>query len=317
MSIQRPALLVFVPLLMIAAGASSQEQNLTDLDLATLMGMDVTVTSATKREQTSSDAAAAVYVITREDIRRSGATSLPEVLRMAPGVEVARISSRGWAVSARGFNGRFATKLLVLIDGRSIYTPLFSGVIWEENAVFLDEVERVEIVRGPGGAMWGINAVNGVVNIITRKAEDSSGLRARVGTGSIEERSAALSYGGSAPMLGDYRVYVDHNELEALEPNGAPLLRTQLGWRLDRGLADGSFTLQGGYNDSDFGDAPGFPIASLPVTSEGGDVSARWDRKFAPGELELSSYYSWVDRGQPGDWDESAFGRHQFNEAIH
>jgi iron complex outermembrane recepter protein len=308
MNTHRTSLLVLIPLLILASAPVTAEQDLTDLDLETLMGMDVAVTSATRREQASADAAAAVYVITREDIRRSGATSLPEVLRMAPGVQVARINTRAWAVSARGFNSRFANKLLVMVDGRSIYTPVFSGVLWEEQSVFLDEIERVEIVRGPGGALWGINAVNGVINIISRKAADADGLRVTAGAGPVEGGSASLSYGGDLEGVGDYRFYVDHNEIESLGASSAPWTHTQAGWRLDRPMAEGSFTFQGDINESDFGSVPEPPAASLPVTAQVGNVSASWRRNTAPGQFELRSYYGWAQRGVPGKWNESALG---------
>src|SRR4051812_7425880 len=133
--------------------------------------MNLRVTSVSKREQKLADAPAAIFVITQEDIRRSGARSIPEALRMAPGVEVARIDENKWAITSRGFNGRFANKLLVLIDGRSVYTPLFSGVYWNIQDTLLEDVDRIEIIRGPGATLWGANAVNGVINIITKSAQ--------------------------------------------------------------------------------------------------------------------------------------------------
>lgn len=304
MRIRRSILLTATLASMFAAAVPAKDQDLTDLDLATLMSMDVTVTSATKRAQASSDAAAAVYVITREDIRRSGATNLPEVLRMAPGIHVARINSRSWAVSARGFNSRFATKLLVMVDGRSIYTPMFSGVIWEEQPVFLEEIERIEIVRGPGGALWGINAVNGVVNIITRTAAESRGLHVRTGSGSRENESAGVSF-GSENALGDYRLYANHSESESLEANGSPIRQLQGGWRLDRELADGALMFQGDLSKGDFGDEPPYPAASLATSAVTGHASLAWSRALPTGDLQLSTHYSWVNRDRPGQWDES------------
>ena len=144
-----------------------------ELDFAQLA--QIKVTSVSKKEESLSGAAAAVQVITQEDIRRSGATSLPEVLRLAPGLQVARIDARRWAVSARGFNGEFANKLLILVDGRSVYTPLFSGVQWRLVDPVLEDIERIEVVRGPGATVWGANAVNGVINIITKSAKDTQG----------------------------------------------------------------------------------------------------------------------------------------------
>src|ERR1700740_302713 len=126
--------------------------------------MNLEVTSVAKRTQRVADAAAAVFVITQEDIRRSGAANIPEALRMVPGLQVARIDENKWAISSRGFNGRFDNKLLVLIDGRSVYTPLFSGVYWNVQDVMLEDVDRIEVIRGPGATLWGANAVNGVIN---------------------------------------------------------------------------------------------------------------------------------------------------------
>ena len=136
---------------------------------------DATVISVSKTNETVKDAPAAVYVLTSEDIRRSGATSIPEALRLVPGVDVARVNASGWAVSIRGFNNPLANKLLVLIDGREVYDALFAGVYWDIQDIPLEDIERIEVVRGPGGTLWGDNAVNGVINIITKKASDTKG----------------------------------------------------------------------------------------------------------------------------------------------
>lgn len=305
---RRYALLVlFSALIFSSPDIDAQEADLTDLDLDTLMGMDVAVTSATRRAQAAADAAAAVYVITREDIRRSGSTSLPELLRTVPGVHVARINSRGWAVTSRGFSSRFANKLLVMVDGRSIYSSVFSGVLWEEQSVALEEIERIEIVRGPGGALWGINAVNGVINVITRKAADARGLRVSAGGGSIDEQSAGVSYGSSSEVLGDYRAYADHNEVAELGSSDA-WSHTQAGVRLDRELASGSFTLQGDINEADFGARPPEPNAALPESAQTGNLLAGWQRSTGAGQLELRGHYGWTRRGSPSRWAESALG---------
>jgi outer membrane receptor protein involved in Fe transport len=137
--------------------------------------MQVEVTSVSKKAQPLFDTPAAIYVITQEDIRRSGATSIPEALRMAPGVDVARINANTWAISISGFNNQYASKLLVLIDGRSVYAPLFAGVYWNSQDTLIEDIERIEVIRGPGGTIWGANAVNGVINIITKSAKDTTG----------------------------------------------------------------------------------------------------------------------------------------------
>jgi len=141
--------------------------DLTELSLEELMNIEIT--SVSKKAQKLSDAAAAVFVITQEDIRRSGVTSIPEALRMVPGLQVARIDANKWAITSRGFNGRLANKLLVLIDGRSVYSPLYSGVFWEAQHTLLEDVDRIEVIRGPGATLWGANAVNGVINIMTNR----------------------------------------------------------------------------------------------------------------------------------------------------
>ena len=148
-------------------------RDLTEMSIEDLMSMEVTTVS--RKAQRLSDSAAAVFVITNEDIRRSGVTSIPEALRMVPGIEVARISANSWAVTARGFNGQFANKLLVLMDGRSVYSPIYSGVYWDVQDTLLEDVDRIEVIRGPGASLWGANAVNGVINIITRPASQTQG----------------------------------------------------------------------------------------------------------------------------------------------
>src|SRR5580658_3889353 len=168
---------------------------------------DIEVTTVSKDPQQVRKTPAAVFVITQEDIRRSGATSLPEVLRLAPGVEVARIDADHWSVAIRGFAGQFSKSLLVLIDGRSVYTPLFDGVYWDVQNVMLEDIERIEVIRGPGGTIWGANAVNGVINIITKSAKSTQGGLIALGGGSVDQGTASVRYGGSAGQDFDYRVY--------------------------------------------------------------------------------------------------------------
>lgn len=305
MNTQRlPALVVSL----LIAFAAVAEEDLTDLDLTTLMSMDVIVTSAAKRSQASSDAAAAVFVITRDDIRRSGATTLPEVLRLAPGLHVARIDARSWAISARGFNSRFANKLQVLVDGRSIYTPLFSGVMWEEQLIPLHTIDRIEVVRGPGGALWGINAVNGVINIITQAAADSPGLHIEAGGGTVDSESGGMSYADRSETIGDYRVYAEHSHTDSYLNSGEPWTRTQAGWRVDRDAAGGQLTFQGDIQEGDFGDVDGYAGSNLPGSSKTGNVSVHWQRPLAMGSLDARTYYSWTDRGLPGRWSEATAG---------
>src|SRR5215216_3856666 len=147
--------------------------------------MKMQVVSAERKEESVVNVTGAVYVITSDDIRRSGATTLPEALRLAPGVQVSRINSTKWAVSIRGFNGLWANKLLVLVDGRTVYHPLFSGVMWDAQDLVLEDIDRIEVIRGPGGAVWGANAVNGVINVVTKSASATSGGLASIGTGTL------------------------------------------------------------------------------------------------------------------------------------
>src|ERR1700722_16752339 len=155
------------------AAQSSAPVDLTQLNLEDLM--NVQVTSVSKREQKLSTAGAAIYVINQEDIRRSGATNIPDLLRMVPGVHVAQINQHTWAISIRGFTDKYGDEVLVMIDGRSVYTPLSSGVNWDQQDVPLEDIDRIEVIRGPGGTVWGANAVNGVINIITKSAKATQG----------------------------------------------------------------------------------------------------------------------------------------------
>src|SRR6202521_3971996 len=195
--------------------ASALAQNLPDVTAMSVEDlMNVQVTSVSKRSQKLADAAAAIFVITQEDIRRSGATSIPEALRMVPGLQVARIDENKWAISSRGFNGRFANKLLVLIDGRSVYTPLFSGVYWNIQDVMLEDVDRIEVIRGPGATLWGANAVNGVINIITKAAKNTQGGLVTAEAGSEERTAETEGYGGKVGDNVYYRAYTKYSDWE-------------------------------------------------------------------------------------------------------
>lgn len=169
--------------------------------------METPVTSVTKEASTIGRSAAAVFVITNEMIRRSGATCIPEALRMAPGLDVAQVNSNSWAISSRGFNSLIANKLLVLIDGRTVYTPVSAGVYWDVQDVLLEDVDRIEVIRGPGGTLWGANAVNGVINIITKKSQDTQGAFVTAGGGTVKRSNEAARYGGRIGEDGYYRVY--------------------------------------------------------------------------------------------------------------
>ncbi|HTL99228.1 MAG TPA: TonB-dependent receptor plug domain-containing protein, partial [Holophagaceae bacterium] len=174
---------------------------------------NIEVTSVSKTPEKLSDAPAAAFVITREDIRRSGATTIAEALRLAPNLQVARQNSNAYAISARGFQTNLADKLLVLIDGRSVYTPFYSGTYWDSQDVMLEDVDRIEVISGPGGALWGSNAVNGVINIITRSSKDTQGALLTGSAGSKDQRgAAAMRYGGRFAEDGAYRIYAKYFE---------------------------------------------------------------------------------------------------------
>jgi iron complex outermembrane receptor protein len=251
---------------------------------------NVVVTSVARRPESLASAAASVYVITAEEIRRSGATSLPEVLRLAPNLDVARVDTNQYAISARGFNNVLANKLLVLVDGRTVYTPLFSGVFWEAQDVLLADVDRIEVISGPGGTLWGANAVNGVINVITRSAADTPGTLAWVGGGNLESGAAARR-GGRLGDDGRYRLYAkyarrDHSEL----PDGTAVRdasdRVQAGFRADIGTPQGALTMQGDAYWGDLDQAPG------GRRIHGGNLLARFSRAFDDGGmLRVQAYY--------------------------
>lgn len=181
-----------------------------DLELLSLEQLlSVEVTSASRKAQKLNDVAAAIFVITAEDIRRSGVSSIPEALRMAPGIHVARIDDTRWAVTSRGFNDQYSNKLLVLMDGRHIYTPYFSGVFWDQHLISVDDIERIEVIRGPGATLWGSNAVNGVINIISRSARDTQGLYVQGRVGDKDTRGASVRYGSVAKNGWFYRLGLD------------------------------------------------------------------------------------------------------------
>ncbi|MHA1540066.1 MAG: TonB-dependent receptor plug domain-containing protein [Alphaproteobacteria bacterium] len=231
--------------------SAQAEENLDDLMSLSLNRLsEMNVYSVSKREEKASEAASAVYVLTNEDIKRSGATSIPEVLRLVPGLNVARAGATKWAISARGFNGGLANKLLVLIDGRSVYTPQYSGVFWDSQDVILSDIERIEVIRGPGSTMWGANAVNGVINITTKKAIDTQGTQVITGYGNEEQGFGSVRQGGK---LGDetyYKIYTkffNRNEQKTADgeelDNDWRFLRG--GFRVDWEGTNDSLTMQG------------------------------------------------------------------------
>jgi iron complex outermembrane receptor protein len=285
--------------------------DLTNLSLDQLMNVEVT--SVSKHEQKLFEAPAAIYVISQEDIRRSGITSIPDLLRMVPGLQVARITSSKWAITSRGSNSEFSNKLLVLIDGRSVYTPLFAGVFWDVQDLMLEDIERIEVIRGPGATMWGANAVNGVINIITKKARNTQGGLVIAGGGSEERGFGGMRYGGKIGADAYYRVYAkffDRNHsLEAdgsSAPDGWDALRG--GFRLDWNASNrDSITVQGDIYHTNVGQklrqtvpVPPFTDSSdEQVRASGGNILTRWTRELSgESSLSLQFYYDRTQRNE-------------------
>jgi iron complex outermembrane receptor protein len=313
---QHGLMLTFLALGALAAGGpSSQAQqpqspaDLTELSLEELM--DIEVTSVSKKAQPLSEAPAAVYVLTGEDIRRSGATTIADALRLVPGVEAARLDSNKWAISTRGFNGRFANKLLVLVDGRSVYTPLYSGVYWEVQDVPLDDIERIEVVRGPGGTLWGANAVNGVISIITKSAQETQGGLITVGGGTEEKLFGTVRYGGRLGEDAFYRVYAKAFDRDgSVDPTGATtnddweMRRT--GFRIDWAPSgDDALTFQGDLYDGEAHQTVTLPAPALPystlvedcISMGGGDLVLRWEHTSSDdSDMALQLYYDRAER---------------------
>lgn len=286
------------------------DQDLTEIGIEAVM--DIEVTSVLKKPQRQIDAAAAIYVITREDILRSGATSIPEALRLAPGVHVARIDSNKWAIGVRGFTSRLSRSLLVLIDGRSVYSPLFAGVYWEVQDTLLEDIERIEVIRGPGAALWGANAVNGVINIITRDARQTQGPLASLVVGDEERFIGALRFGGIRNGFG-YRAYGKYFDRDGgFHASGSEFdawHMGRIGFRVDGDVgATNSFTFQGDLYDGKSGQRTTVTTYTAPYSStieedadlSGGNLFGKWRRVFSEASgMELRFYYDRTDRREP------------------
>jgi iron complex outermembrane recepter protein len=284
---------LFVPLTSEALAQQSSRPDITEITLDALANAEIT--SVSRKQEKLSQTAAAAFVITQEDIRRSGATSIPEVLRMVPGMDVAQIDANKWAVTARGFNERYADKLLVMIDGRTVLTPLSSGVNWDAQDTILDDIERIEVIRGPGASVWGANAVNGVINIITKKAKDTQGGLVTDGGGSQERESGGARFGSTMGNRGFYRVFAKYVNRDAFTnssgekaaDNGRVL---RGGFRTDSTLTESDdLTVQGDMYSGNEGQTVSGLVSLMPVASgnfagtlndrtniSGGDVLALW-----------------------------------------
>jgi iron complex outermembrane receptor protein len=288
------------------AGSQVQPDPLKQLTLEELANLEVV--TASKEPEELRTLPAAVYVLTQDDIRRSGATSIPEALRLVPGVEVARIDANKWAIGIRGFGTRLSRSLLVLIDGRSVYTTLFAGVYWDAQDTLMEDIDRIEVIRGPGGTIWGPNAVNGVINIITRNARDTQGVLASASVGNVERLLGGVRYGGSSGELA-YRAYgkgflrqnefhVDGNEFDDWE-------MAQAGFRMDANADRDTWSLQGDIYSGDAGNRLAVSYYSPPsivnevgdASISGGNVLGRWRRSLASGsDFQLLAYYDRASR---------------------
>ena len=291
------ALRAFVALasfLLILAGPAGAEQKAVDLANQSLEDlMNVEVVSVSKTDESMARTAAAIFVITQEDIRRSGATNIPDLLRMVPGMDVGQINANTWAISARGFNQRFGNKLFVMVDGRSIYTPSFGGVYWEALDIPLEDIERIEVIRGPGGSIWGTNAVNGVINIITKKASETKGAVVTAGGGNIDQGFGLAQFGGAVGKSTSYRVFTkyfnqDHLPAPAGGDGGDGWHSLRAGFRADTTLSPrDSLTFQGDLYSMRIGN-PAFTFPSVttpaPIPTEllvnmaGGYIQGAWSR---------------------------------------
>lgn len=285
-----------------SAGLAQQTPpNLSQMSIEDLMSIEIT--SASRKQQRAADVAAAVFVITHEDIRRSGMTTIPDLLRLAPGVDVAHINSNKWAVSVRGFNGLYANKLLVLVDGRSVYNRLFSGVLWDAEDLMLDDIERIEVIRGPGAAIWGANAVNGVINIITKTTAETQGGLVRVDGGRAGQQGA-VRYGGTLGAA-RYRLYAQwtgrNQSLTApgIRANDASHSVTT-GFRADWATRPGVFMVEGDFTagqaralwpNFDPQTAAREPLATDPSHARGGHLVGRYTRTSPGGAvLQIQSF---------------------------
>lgn len=310
---RRLALLAAITVALDASTAAAPGATFADLSIEELL--NESVTSVSRKETTLGRSPAAIAVITQEDIQRTGHTSLPELLRLVPGLQVARIHGNEWAVSSRGFNGQYANKLLVLIDGRSIYSPMFAGVYWNAQDVVLEDVDRIEVIRGPGATLWGANAVNGVINVTTKPAQQTQGGFISTTFGTEERPSATVRQGGQlAPNL-YYRVsasgFERHGFAEknnGVNPDDWSMLR--FGGRVDWEPTEADLlTLQGDYYHGSVGEHFAGVSLTPPFSTDlnlshhnfGGNVLGRWTHHFsASSELRAQVYY---DRFHQGDGD--------------
>ena len=303
----------------VAAGQGTPQntapRDISELALEDLM--QLTVTSASNKEQPLSKVGAALFVLTREDIASSGATNIPDLLRLVPGVDVAQINTNQWAISIRGSNGVYANKVLALIDGRALYQPSFSAVVWDQQDLPLEDIERIEVIRGPGGTIWGANAMNGVINIITRHSRDTQGGLITAGTGSSRQGDGVVQYGGKIGSSGTYRAFGKYFDVDSsVLPGG---LRANDSWhswaggfRSDWDLTprdtltvqgDLKATVAGGATLATYSEPTLFQaVINFPFRNTLGNVMGTWRHTLEGGsETTLRVYYDHTDRiGETG-----------------
>lgn len=248
--------------------------------------MDIEIISVSKKTEKLSEVASAIQIITQDDIRRSGATNLPDALRLSSNLQVAQLNSYAWIISARGFNALFSNKLLVMIDGRTVYSPLFAGVFWDSQNVLLEDIDRIEVISGPGGSVWGANAVNGVINIITKKAKDSKGLYLSGLYGSFVKDIVSLRYGGNVGSGFSYRAYVQNNNRDStrstgIKPASDKWNLLQSGFRMDWSLSQANaLSVQGNfYNGIEYNGTD--PNKADSSVYDGQNVLGKWSYAFS------------------------------------
>ncbi|UII33180.1 TonB-dependent receptor plug domain-containing protein [Fulvivirga ulvae] len=264
--------------------------------------MSIEVISVTRRPEKLTESASAIQVITSKEILKYGATNIPEALYLAGNLQVAQKGSHSWGVSARGFNTELANKLLVRMDGRTVYTPLFSGVFWDRQDYLLEDLDQIEVVSGPGGTLWGANAVNGVINITTKSAEETQGLYIQGAIGTEIEALAGLRYGGEINRDVHYRVYTKYSKRDesvfpdSIDANDAWDI-IQGGFRMDADKGNSHFTFQGDVYNSSLGLTFGEESEVL-----GGNILARFIHVFADSsEVRLQTYYDYTDLDLPAE----------------
>lgn len=290
-------------------GSSERPVDLTQLSIEELMQIEVT--SVSKKEERLFESAAAVFILTQEDLQRSGARTIQDALRLVPGMNVGRIDANKWAISVRGFNQTFSNKLLVMIDGRSVYSRIFSGVFWETQDIMLEDVERIEVIRGPGATLWGANAVNGVINIITRHTDQTQGGLLHAGYGSHETGPFGMRYGGRFGGNGFYRLYSqvfqrDASQLQSGEPGSDDWWMVKNGFRADyrissRDAAMVSGEMYWGTVGQTIKTEFLYPSYGRRTTHDldviGGHLLGRWNHRVSPvSDFTLKLFYSHIGR---------------------